>query len=141
MEILPGIVEGIYQDYGTKERLKTRSHADFPAFAPEYGSQRFPQIKTNQVAKVVVQYLKDPQNPNDMLTEDIKALLFAGREDISELNDELMKAFFLDEDTMGLEYLSIPQYALQKGIQFGRLPSVRPGHLVRVPLVPRGQLF
>jgi len=141
VEILPGIVEGIYQDYATKERLMTRSHADFPAFDHGYGPERFPQIVPHQIAEVVLQYLKNPEDPNHNLTEEIKALLLGGRESLADLKDELEKAFLLNEDSMQIEYLSIPQYALQKGITFGRLPSLKPGHLVRVPLVPRGQLF
>lgn len=141
VEILPGIVRGIYQDDATKERLMMRSHADFPSFDDGYGPENFPQLDPHQIAEVVLQYLKNPEDPNTDLPEEVKALLLGGRESLADLKDELVNAFSFSETTMHIKYLSIPQYALQKGIMFGDLPSVRPGHLVRVPLVPRGQLF
>jgi hypothetical protein len=141
VEILPGIVRGIYQDEATKERLMMRSHVDFPSFDVGYGPENFPQIAPHQIAEVVLQYLKNPEDPNTDLPDEVKALLLGGRESLADLKNELEEAFSFDETAMHIRYLSIPQYALQKGIMFGELPSTRPGHLVRVPLVPRGQLF
>lgn len=141
VEILPGIVEGIYRDYATKERLMTRSHADFPAFDSGYGPEEFPQILPRQIAEVVLQYLRNPGDPNLDLPEDIAELLLGGRASLEELRNEMDRALWCDETSMHIHYLSLPQYALQKGVMFGKLPSVNPGHVVRVPLVPRGQLF
>ncbi len=141
VEILPGIVEGIYQDQVTKERLVTRSHADFPAFDSGYGPERFPQILPQQIAQVVLQYLRNPEEPNRDLPEEIRDLLLGGRASLADLRSEFDRALSFDENGLHIEYLSIPQYALQKGVMFGKLPSVNPGHIVRVPLVPRGQLF
>lgn len=140
VEILPGIVDGIYGNPGVKERLLQRSHSRFPAFADGYGPENFPTVHPDVVGEIAALYFTSDE-PDEVLPESYREYLLAGRPSLAALEAEFRQSVCITDETLELKYDSLPQYVLAKGVMFGRLPSLKPQQLVRVPITPPGQLF
>lgn len=140
VEILPGIVDGIYGNPGVKERLLQRAHSCFPAFAEGYGPGKFPMVHPDVVGEVAALYFTS-DNPDELLPEDYRQFLLAGRPSLEALQGEFYQSLNVTDSILEVKYESLPQYVLAKGVMFGRLPSLKPQQIVRVPITPPGQLF